>query len=270
MSDHLFRELAPISDAGWGAIDDEARSRLSAQLAARKFVDFTGPAGWQHSATNLGRTVAIEGPSSRVTTLQRAVLPLVEMRAEFTLARDELEAVDRGARDVDLSTLDTAASELALAENHAVFQGYAAARIVGMVDASSHEPIQLEHEVDRYPAAVARAVDLLRRAGIGGPYGIAIAPEIYTEIVETTEHGGFPLFNHLEEILGGPIVWAPGVACGVVLSQRGGDFVFDSGQDIAIGYRHHDADTVALYLVESFAFRVLEPDAVVALQSASS
>lgn len=39
----------------------------------------------------------------------------------------------------------------------------------------------------------------------------------------------------------------------------------DVGQDLSIGYRHHDADTVYLYLEESFAFRVVEPDAVVAL-----
>mgnify|MGYP001550112179 CR=1 FL=1 len=71
---------------------------------------------------------------------------------------------------------------------------------------------------------VARAVDALRNAGIAGPYGIAIAPEIFTRIVETTEHGGYPLFNHLQQILGGPVVWAPGVDCGAVLSLRGGDF----------------------------------------------
>ena len=270
MTDHLLRTLAPISDAAWAAIDDEARSRLTAQLAARKLVDFAGPAGWAHSAVNLGRTLPLESPSSEVTTLQRAVLPLVELRAEFTVDREELDAVDRGASDADFAALDTAARHLARAENHAVFRGYAAAGIIGLVEASSHDEIRLESEANRYPVAVARAVDALRNAGIGGPYGLGIAPEIFTEIVETTEHGGYPLFDHLAQILGGPIVWAPGVGCGVVVSQRGGDFVFDSGQDIAIGYRQHDADTVTLYLEESFAFRVLEPDAIVPLRTASS
>ena len=76
------------------------------------------------------------------------------------------------------------------------------------------------------------------------------------------------MFNHLESILGGPVVWAPGIGCGAVLSLRGGDFRFESGQDIAIGYRSHDADSVTLYLEESFSFRVVEPNAVVALQTA--
>ena len=89
---------------------------------------------------------------------------------------------------------------------------------------------------------MAEAVDVLRGAGIGGPYGLALSPGIYTEIVHTAEHGGHLLLDHLRQILGGPLVWAPGVECGIVLSLRGGDFVFESGQDISIGYASHDAD----------------------------
>jgi uncharacterized linocin/CFP29 family protein len=51
----------------------------------------------------------------------------------------------------------------------------------------------------------------------------------------------------------------------VVVSQRGGDFLLDVGQDLSIGYSHHDADVVHLYLEESFTFLVAEPDAAVAL-----
>jgi uncharacterized linocin/CFP29 family protein len=120
--------------------------------------------------------------------------------------------------------------------------------------------------MQRYPNAVARAADVLRQAGIDGPYGLAIGPEIYTEIVETTEHGGYLLLDHLRQILGGPLVWAPGVEGGIVLSLRGGDFLLDFGQDLSIGYVDHDADLVRLYIEESFTFRVLEPDAAVALR----
>ena len=49
------------------------------------------------------------------------------------------------------------------------------------------------------------------------------------------------------------------------MSLRGGDFLFDSGQDLSIGYESHDADAVRLYLEESFSFRVAAPEAAVAL-----
>ena len=61
------------------------------------------------------------------------------------------------------------------------------------------------------------------------------------------------------------VVWAPGVDGAVVVSQRGGDFLFEVGEDLAIGYESHDAEAVALYLVESFTFRVATPEAAVAL-----
>jgi uncharacterized linocin/CFP29 family protein len=51
----------------------------------------------------------------------------------------------------------------------------------------------------------------------------------------------------------------------VVVSQRGGDFLFESGEDLSVGYDHHDVDTLDLYLVESFTFRVATPEAAVAL-----
>ena len=268
--DHLHRELAPVSDAAWRQIEDEAKSRLVTQLAARKLVDFSGPHGWDHSATDLGRTASVAGPSEGVTASQRRVLALVELVTEFSVSRVEIDDAERGAGDLDLEELGEAVRQLALAENVTVFHGYGAAAMRGITESTSHPPIAIEQDMEQYANVVARATDVLRRAGIGGPYGLAIGPEIYTGIVQATEHGGYLLLDHLRQILGGPIVWAPGVEGGVVVSQRGGDYVLESGQDISIGYRHHDAETVRLYLEESFSFRVVEPDAAVALVRAAA
>ena len=264
--DHLYRDLAPISDAAWTQIEDEAKSRLVTHLAARKLVDLTGPHGWGHSSTDLGRVSEVTGPAEGVSATQRRVLPLVELRAEFRVSRIELDDADRGAGDMELPELDEAVRQISVAENVTVFHGYAAAGMLGITESSSHPSLTIEEDMEEYPKVVAQAADLLRRSGIGGPYGLAISPDIYTGIVETAEHGGYLLFDHLREILGGPLVWAPGVEGGVVVSLRGGDFVLDCGQDLSVGYRDHDADVVDLYLEESFSFRVLEPDAAVVLE----
>jgi uncharacterized linocin/CFP29 family protein len=267
--DHLLRNKAPISSDAWQAIDDEAKSRLTTYLAARKLVDFVGPHGWSYPATNLGRVTKIaKAPTEGVTARQRQVLPLVELRAPFTVARTEIEDVDRGAGDADLADLDQATRRIALAENIAVFHGYKAAGIQGITEMSSHDPVAFNGEFEHLPTTVAKAVDVLRQAGIDGPFGLAIGPAGYTGIIETTEHGGLLLLDHLRQILGGPVVWAPGVEGGVVLSLRGGDFVLDCGEDLSIGYLDHDADSVRFYLEESFSFRVLESDAAVPLRIA--
>jgi len=263
---HLLREHAPITEAGWKLIDDEARERLEPALAARKLVDFAGPRGWEHSATNLGRTDALgDAPVDGVTAARRRVLAVVELQAPFALSRDELRDADRGAEDADLEPLDAAALRIATAENRAVFHGWKAAAITGIAEASTQDAIGLGDDCERYPRHVARAVEALLAAGISGPYGLALGPEAYTRVLETTEHGGYPLLEHLREIVAGPLVWSPGVDGAVVVSLRGGDFLFESGEDLSVGYDHHDADAVGLYLIESFTFRVATPEAAVAL-----
>src|ERR1700722_3275845 len=114
---HLYRDLAPITESGWAAVGDEAKSRLPTYLAARKLVDFAGPHGWSHSATNLGRIDSISGPSEGVSAAQRRVLPLVELRAEFAVSRVQLDDVDRGASNPDLAELDEAIRQIAIGEN---------------------------------------------------------------------------------------------------------------------------------------------------------
>jgi uncharacterized linocin/CFP29 family protein len=263
---HLLREHAPITESGWGLIDEEARQRLTVALAARQLVDFSGPRGWQYSATNLGRVSTLgESPVDGVQGRQRRVLPLVELRADFSVAREELRAADRGAEDADLEALDAAALDIALAENVAVFHGWEAAGIVGIAEASTHDPLPLGDEAGQYPGAVARGVERLLGVGIPRPHGLALGPECYRAVVETTEHGGYPVFEHLHEITGGPIVRAPGVRGAVLVCLRGGDFLFECGQDLSIGYESHDADAVQLYIEESFSFRIATPEAAIAL-----
>jgi uncharacterized linocin/CFP29 family protein len=263
---HLLRDHAPITEAGWGVIDEEARARLTPALAARKLVDFTGPHGWEYSATNLGRTQALgDAPGDGLVATQRRVLAVVEVRAPFALSRAELRDADRGAEDVDLTALDGAAHRIATAESRAVFHGWDAAGIAGVADASTQDSIALGDDCERYPRHVSRAVEALLRAGIDGPYGLALGPEAYTRVLETTEHGGYPLLDHLRKIIGGPLVWAPGVLGAVVVSQRGGDFLLEAGEDLSVGYEDHDADEVRLYVEESFSFRVVTPEAAVAL-----
>lgn len=261
---NLLREFAPITDAGWGLIDEEARERLTPGLAARRIVDFDGPHGWQHSATSLGRVGDLEAPDgAKLQAKQRRVAPLVELRARFSVSREELRAGDRGAGDVDFEDLDEAANEIVLAENRAVFEGWTAAGIEGIAEASSHDIVPSPDDFDLYPSAAAMAVETLKGVGIGGPYAVALGSDEFTKVVETTEHGGYPLFQHLREITGGPLVWTPGIGCAVVLSLRGGDFRFDSGQDLSVGYDSHDAEAVHLYIEETFSFRVLTPEAAV-------
>lgn len=263
---HLLRHHAPLTAETWQMIDDEASSRLRSSLGARRLVDFSGPLGWEHSATSTGRVGAVvAAPAQGVTAQSRVVLPLAEVRADFSLSRAEMEAAARGAVDVDLSPLDDAAFRLACAENAAIIDGWAALGISGIVPSSTQSPVPIGDEYSALPLRTAAAVAALRSAGIDGPYGLALDAGTWISATGGSDAGGSPMLPHLEQVLGGTVALTPGIASPVVISLRGGDFLFESGQDISVGYDSHDADHVRLYLQETFSFRVATPEAAVAL-----
>jgi len=262
---NLFRELAPIPASVWQEIDREAKRTLKAMLAARRIVDFIGPQGFATAAIGTGATMPIPAPhNGSVEAHLRQVQQLVEIRAPFALARCEIEAIGRGAKDPDLGPVIAAARRIAFAEDVAVFHGYPEANIRGICQAQSGAQRSLGDNYDAYPALVAGAVGDLRDAGVDGPYAVALSERCYTGLTETTI-AGHPILDHVRRIVNGPIIWAPGLTGAVVVSLRGGDFEFVSGRDFSIGYLDHDAEKVRLYIEESFTFRLLSPQAAVPL-----
>lgn len=259
---HLFRELAPVSDAAWQEIENEAARTLKTTLAARKLVDFSGPKGWDAAAVATGRYRPIPPPSrSSAEARVRSALPLVELRVPFEMPRSELDAIDRGAEDADLDPVINAAREIALAEDRAVFGGYEPAQIRGMCQAEA-SGLRLNSDVDEYPVLIATALNRLRQRGIGEPYAVALSEQSYTSLTEATRHG-YPVMQHVRRLLEGPIVWAPALEGAIVMSLRGGDFALTVGQDFSIGYLSHTAETVRLYVEESFTFWNMTPEAAV-------
>ena len=263
---NLRRELAPISDSAWVLIDQEATRVLKLKLAARKLVDFAGPKGPGHGAVNTGRLTALKTPPvAGVESWLRIVQPFTELRTSFELSRAEIDAVERGSENPDLDPLIDAATRIAAAEDNAVFHGYAAGGIVVIDEASTHPAQTISTDFTAYPHSVAEATRLLRNAGIDGPYAIALGPRCYAGLTQATGPGGFPVLEVVKHIVDGPLVWAPAVNGAVVLSTRGGDFELTVGRDLSIGYVSHNDSTVRLYLTESMTFRVLTPEAAVAL-----
>jgi len=265
--DDLQRHLAPISARAWHEIQETATEVLTVNLAARKLVDFRGPLGWTASAVGLGTVESLQpAPTEGVVAARRRVQPLIELRAGFVLARAELDRIDRGGHGPDLTPLTEAAARLARAEDRAVFHGYPAGSIDGIRARSAEVARDAAGGSTGYPSLLAEAVRMLRIAGVGGPYGMAAGDRCFTELHAATTRDGFLLLDAVRQILGGPIVWAPAVDGAVVVGMRGGDFRLTVGRDIAIGYLGHTATMVELYLVESFTFEVLAPEAAIWLR----
>lgn len=263
--DLLKRELAPVLASAWRAIDAEARRVLALNLAGRKLVDFDGPHGWTHAAVSTGRLGILDRePLAQVAAGVRTVQPLCELRAPLRLPLMELDSIERGLADPDLHEVVAAAERIAMVEDRAIFHGWPEASIQGIVPASPHAALTVAAATD-WPRAILDAKEVLRRAGVDGPYALALGPKAHEDLYAASEDG-YPIVKRVERfIVDGAIVRAPGLEGAVLLSTRGGDFVLTVGQDLSIGYADRDRHHVELYLTESFTFRVLEGQAAVHL-----
>src|SRR5580692_5944486 len=112
---NLHRELAPISDAAWAQIEEEATRTLKRYLAGRRVVDVEGPGGAGLSAVGTGHVKVIAAPGEGILARQRDVKTLVELRVPFELDRQQIDDVERGANDSDWQPAKDAAQSLAFA-----------------------------------------------------------------------------------------------------------------------------------------------------------
>ena len=262
--DLLRREQAPLLDAAWKLVDDEAARVLRLHLAGRKVVDLEGPFGWDHASVNTGRVELVSDTGATVRVGLRLTHPILELHAPARMSLRELEAVGRGAGDPDLDPIRLAAEHLARTEDHVIFNGHARAGTQGILGASPHPHLTVGSPAD-YPGVVVAALERLRQSGIAGPYALVVGPRPYDEIF-SARPDGYPVAKQLQnQILDGPIVHASAIEGAAVISLRGGDYTLSVGHDLAVGFVQHTGDDVDLFVTESFGFRVLEPAAAVVI-----
>ena len=267
---NLHRGLAPISDAAWAQIEEEASRTLKRYLAGRRVVDLQGPSGVGLSAVGTGHLQNITAPGEGILARQREVKAMVELSVPFDLDRQMIDDVERGANDSDWQPAKDAAKKIAFAEDGAIFEGYAAGGIHQGIRQGTSNPIEaLPADVRNYPDAIAHSLSQLRLVGVNGPYSVLLGADEYTAVAEARDYG-YPVLEHLRRIVDGEIIWAPAITGAVVLTTRGGDFDLHIGQDISIGYLSHTDAAVRLYLQESFTFLLLTTEAAVALASAAT
>lgn len=261
----LRRHLAPVSDRAWNAIDDQVRTTLRSHLAGRHVVDVEGPHGPERGALNLGRLRPFDAKALGVTAGMRVVQPLVEVRTPFVLPQMEIDSIDRGA-EPDLDPAAEAARATALCEDRAIFHGWRDAGIEGIAEAGTHDAVKLPKDAEGLPDAAAKAMTKLLGAGVEGPYTLLLGTRAYQAVAGATREG-YPVLKLVErQLLGGEVRHAPGVEGGILLSRRGGDFLLSLGQELSVGYAHHDRDKVELYVAESFTFTVHGGEAAVVLR----
>lgn len=264
--DILKKELAPITDTAWKEITDKTDKVLSNYLTARKFVDIDGPYGFDFSAVSTGRLeVSRKKVNDGVNFGIRSLLPIVEVRKPFELDLWELDNISRGAKDIDLESLEKATMQIAGFEENAIYTGLKEAGIKGLSESNFNESVYFPDEYENIIKFIGAQINILQRNAVEGPYTLVLEEKHWLELINLVD--SYPLIKQLTDLLGGQIIVNDHCGKSFLISGRGGDFELTLGQDVSLGYDDHDAQKVKFFLTESFTFRILSPEAIVVISS---
>jgi uncharacterized linocin/CFP29 family protein len=259
--------MAPVSGEVWKQIDEAVIGMARRTMAARRVAIFEGPRGWNHVAVALGTVTPRKTREGQATVALPDVVLLAEIRAAFSLPWATIEAVDRGAPALDAGVAESAAREVALAEDRLAFYGEPGGE--GFLTGRQSPRITVGdwNRPGQAVGDVLKALERLDSSGIPGPYELVLAaPRYYAYLRATSD--GFPASRHLKDVLAGVHRSAVVKDAGALFSTRGGDFLLTMGGDLSVGYRAHDAEAIHLFCVETVAAQVLGPDAVCVLGGA--
>jgi uncharacterized linocin/CFP29 family protein len=263
--DILKRSLAPITDQAWKEIEKEAKSVLTNNLSARKFVDVKGPKGFDFAAVGLGRLkVPADQQFPGVSYGIHQVQPMLEVRVPFELNIWELDNIVRGAKDIDLSPLTEAAKKAANFEDQVIYHGFEPGNITGLAHSSGYSLLEIDLNAAGLLEGVSQAVIKLKDEAIDGPYTLVVGQKVWQTLnVYAT---GYPIRKNVEKLLGGPVIYSPVVDNSYIVPSDADSLQLIIGQDFSIGYETNDSRTVRLFITESFTFRVLDPRYVLHLK----
>lgn len=260
--DYLRRGSAPLSDRVWTALDEAAAQAAKHVLAGRRVATFDGPKGWEFTAARLGTMTPCATHEGKATVCLPEVVLLAEVRADFTLPWTLVEVFERGAPTLDTEAAETAAREVALAEDRLVLYGDPVG--TGFLTQRSSPRVQLgdwshAHQVI---ADLVQAVETLDSHAIPGPYEAVLSSSRYYAYLQATTESGYPASRSLQKVVTAvhrsPVMREGGA----VFSTRGGDFVITVGGDLATGYRWHDRESIHLFCAETLAAQTMTPEAV--------
>jgi len=259
----LNREEAPLSAEMWTLIDTTMTALLAKRLKLRSVVDFNETYDFTTDAVPTG-SVRRVSEGDGLTLGVREPVPMTEIRYDFAVPKTILEAMKRDIEGFDDAPMRAAANAFGAAENGMILDGLEAVGTAGLLPSLTQETLQASG-ARALMVAAARSLGMFNAEFVDGPFKLLVSGATFAQLVMEAE-GGETMKQKIENIFGaGAVVVTEAVGDGqaLVISQRGGDFIFYSGLDVQVGFDSESADALHFFLLETGAFRVINPEAAV-------
>lgn len=263
----MHKNIAPVTDKAWDEINDTATEALTSYLSARKSIVVKGPYGKDFGVVSEGRLSSEQSEYNDVCYGNFEVKPLTEARIEFSLDRWELDNIERGDANIDLSALEEACSKIALFEENAIYNGVSNTSMNGLKNYTSNDVRDLGDSASDIARNISLAVTELKSSYAHPPFDLIVCPVTLAKIQSSIE--GESLYQTIEKIIGGKIVLSKAIEGALLIPHADDDFQLIIGEDFTIGYVAHDIDKVRLYISESFTTRFFEEDKIIVFTNES-
>ena len=265
-------ETSAITSELMEQIEKAAVSAARDVISGRRIIDVEGPYGMGLTTLEVGNDDKCRepGPEEASAVVSRAVsMPMIYRR--FAISKRRIAAFQKMGQPLNLEAAEDAAQAVAAREEEFVYNGQAEFHLSGLLTAEGRQSIKggSWDNVDEVLADVIGAVNVLDGRGYRGPYGLALAPELYNNLFRRYPGSDLLQIEHLKRLCTRGIVKAA-ITGGVLISRDVGSIVL--GQDLQVSHLTTDAAHEHFSVSESLVLKIEAPDAICTIpgQSAAS
>jgi uncharacterized linocin/CFP29 family protein len=255
----------PFGNGVWQVLQSEISEKLSKRLTLRGVVDFKDEYTFDTDSISTKNINTISSKKGLEISTRESI-KMIEMKKTFKIPMSVIKDIKRSKPDFDDKSIVEAVNSFSEAENLTILHGSKEANIVGIL--SSVETTLEAKGAKDLLACVAKSMGEFNKNFVDGPFKLIVSnatlAKLYTESFD-----GVSLKSKIDEVIGsGSIVVNTEIGDdqALVVSQRGGDYEFYSGLDVSLGYESDNSKEVELFLIETFAFRNISPEASVLIK----
>ncbi|HVO94574.1 MAG TPA: family 1 encapsulin nanocompartment shell protein, partial [Terriglobales bacterium] len=202
-------------------LEDAAVSAARDMLSGRRIIDVEGPYGVGLTTIEVGNDDKCReaGPEEASAVVSRAVsVPMIYRR--FALSKRRIAAWQEMGQPLNVKAAEDAGQAVAAREEEFIYQGQAEFHLGGLLTVAGRQNLNARDwsSVDEVLEDVIRAVNLLDEKGYRGPYGLALAPELYNNLFRRYPGSELLQIEHLKRLCTRGIVKAA-IAGGVLVSR---------------------------------------------------
>jgi uncharacterized linocin/CFP29 family protein len=243
-------------------IEEAAVAAAREILSGRRIIDVEGAYGTGLTTVEVGNDDRCRepGPEEASAVVSHALsVPMIYRR--FAISKRRIAAFQETGQPLNLRVAEDAAQAVAAREEDFIYYGQSDFRLGGLLTVDGRQNVKAGNwdNVDEVLGDVITAVNVLDGRGYRGPYGLALAPELYNNLFRRYAGSDVLQIEHLKRLCTRGIVKAAIEGC-VLVARDVGSLVI--GQDLQVSHLTSDAAHEQFAVSESLVLKIEAPDAI--------